>query len=61
MVAPATKFVPVRVTGTLCPWTPLLGVIDPIVGGAGFVGGAGLIVNARVPLLTSPGFMTVTL
>ena len=34
MVAPAMKFVPVRVTGTLCPWTPLFGLIELSVGGA---------------------------
>ena len=35
MVAPVTRFVPVKVTGTLCPCTPLFGLIEVNVGGAG--------------------------
>ena len=34
MVAPAMKFVPVNVTGTLCPCTPLFGLIEVSVGGS---------------------------
>ena len=34
MVAPATKFVPVNVTGTLCPCTPLVGPIEVSAGGS---------------------------
>ena len=34
-VAPDTKFVPVRVTGTLAPWAPLDGAIEVRVGGSG--------------------------
>ena len=33
-VAPATKFVPVSVTGSLCPCTPLFGLIEVSVGGS---------------------------
>ena len=42
MVAPATKFLPVSVTGTLCPCTPLVGLIEVSAGG---VGGAKFTVN----------------
>ena len=34
MVAPAMKFVPVSVTATPCPCTPLFGLIDVIVAGS---------------------------
>ena len=33
-VAPETKFVPVRVTGTWSPWTPLVGAMAVRVGAA---------------------------
>ena len=56
MVAPATKFVPVSVTGTLCPCTPLFGLIEVSVGG---VGGARFTVNGCAPLVP-PEVVTVT-
>ena len=34
MVVPDTKFVPVSVTGMLCPCTPLFGLIEVSVGGS---------------------------
>jgi hypothetical protein len=34
IVHPAAKFVPVRVTATVCPWVPLLGLIAVSVGAA---------------------------
>ena len=49
-VAPDTKFVPVRVTGTLAPWTPLAGLIEVRVGGGGFtVNVAGPLVRSLLP------------
>jgi hypothetical protein len=44
-VAPETKFVPVRVTGTAVPWTPVAGLTDVNVGVGGLtVNGAALLV-----------------
>src|SRR4029077_6442719 len=54
MVAPATKFVPVRVTDTVCPWTALAELIEVRVGGVG-----GLTVNVCAPLVP-PEVVTVT-
>src|ERR1700731_254358 len=49
MVAPATKFVPVSVTATPCPCTPLFGLIEVSVGGATFtVNGGGPLVPPEV-------------
>ena len=53
-VAPARKFVPVKVTGTPAAWTPLDGAI------AVRVGGAGLTVKTAAPLVP-PAVVTVTL
>src|SRR6202030_2210411 len=53
IVDPATKFVPVSVTGTLCPCTPLFGLIEVSVGGARFT------VNGCAPLVP-PEVVTVT-
>ncbi len=55
MVAPATKFVPVNVTGGSAR-TPLVGLIEVSVGG---VGGAKFTVNGCVPLVP-PEVVTVT-
>jgi hypothetical protein len=52
-VAPATKFVPVSVAGTLVPWTPLAGPTEVSVGADGFT------VNAAA-LLVPPLVVTVT-
>ena len=51
-VAPATKLVPVRVTGTVAPWAPLAGLTEVSVGAAGFT------VNATAPLVP-PAVVTV--
>src|ERR1039458_626346 len=48
-VAPGTKLVPVRVTGTLAPWVPLAGLTEVR------VGGAGLTVKASGPLAPPAG------
>jgi hypothetical protein len=53
-VAPATKFAPVRVTGTLMPWSPLAGLTDVSVGAGGFT------VNTAGPLVP-PLVVTVML
>jgi hypothetical protein len=53
-VAPRIKFVPVRVTGTLVPWTPLVGPTDASVG-AGFS-----VTMAEAPLLVSATLVAVT-
>jgi hypothetical protein len=54
VVAPTTKFVPIKVTGTVVPWTPLLGLMEVT------VGGGGVTVNVAA-LLVPPGVVTVTL
>jgi hypothetical protein len=53
-VAPETKFVPVRVTGTAVPWTPVDGLTDVNVGAGGFT------VNTAAALVP-PLVVTVTL
>jgi hypothetical protein len=53
IAAPATKFVPVSVTGTLVPWTPLAGLTEASVGAGGFT------VNTTA-LLVPPLVVTVT-
>jgi hypothetical protein len=53
-VAPETKFVPVRVTGTLAPWTPVAGLTDVN------VGAGGLTVKTTAALVP-PLVVTVTL
>jgi hypothetical protein len=57
IVAPETKFVPVSVTGTLCPWMPLFGPIEVNVDG---IGGAEITVNTCA-VLVPPEAETVTL
>jgi hypothetical protein len=54
-VAPLTKFVPVRVTGTAVPCSPLFGLTDVSVGAGGR-----FTVNGT-PLLVPPAVVTVTL
>jgi hypothetical protein len=56
MVAPATKFVPVRVTGTLVPRTPALGLIETRVG----IEPVGVMLKVAGPLVP-PAVVTVTL
>ena len=52
-VAPATKLLPVRVTGTLAPWTPPEGLIEVSVGIGGFtVNTAGALVPPLVVTVT---------
>ena len=52
-VAPATKFVPVNVTGTLFPAVPLVGLMEVRVGAGGFT------VNVTAPLVPAD-VVTVT-
>jgi len=54
MVLPATKFVPVKVTGTAAPWAPDVGLMDVSTGAGGFT------LNCTLEVV-SPSVVTETL